>query len=143
MAKANPFRFSTKYQDDETDLIYYGYRYYNASMGRWLSTDPIVADLAFADQQPDLTEDVEEAERNTGDLLGFLRNDPIGEFDKLGLWGGDPPSPGMLVDWAKFKVGGLRLAKTQRLTTEHLKNFREIVREQGGCRCKRYFGITR
>ena len=31
MAKANPFRFSTKYQDDETDLLYYGYRYYNAS----------------------------------------------------------------------------------------------------------------
>jgi hypothetical protein len=27
MAKANPFRFSTKYQDDETDLLYYGYHY--------------------------------------------------------------------------------------------------------------------
>ena len=25
MAKANPFRFSTKYQDDETDLLYYRY----------------------------------------------------------------------------------------------------------------------
>ena len=41
MAKANPFRFSTKYQDDETDLLYYGYRYYSASTGRWLSRDPI------------------------------------------------------------------------------------------------------
>jgi len=40
MAKANPFRFSTKYQDDETDLLYYGYRYYFASTGRWLSRDP-------------------------------------------------------------------------------------------------------
>ncbi len=40
MAKANPFRFSTKYQDDETDLLYHGYRYYNASTGRWLSRDP-------------------------------------------------------------------------------------------------------
>ncbi|HNR72510.1 MAG TPA: RHS repeat protein, partial [Verrucomicrobiota bacterium] len=29
MAKANLFRFSTKYQDGETDLLYYGYRYYN------------------------------------------------------------------------------------------------------------------
>ena len=36
MAKANPFRFSTKYQDDETDLLYYGYRYYSASTGRWI-----------------------------------------------------------------------------------------------------------
>ena len=41
MAKANPFRFSTKYQDDETDLLYYGYRYYNASTGRWNSRDAI------------------------------------------------------------------------------------------------------
>jgi hypothetical protein len=39
MAKVNPFRFSTKYQDDETDLLYYGYRYYNATMGGWLSRD--------------------------------------------------------------------------------------------------------
>jgi RHS repeat-associated protein len=41
MAKANPFRFSTKYHDDDTDLIYYGYRYYNCSAGRWLTRDPI------------------------------------------------------------------------------------------------------
>jgi RHS repeat-associated protein len=41
LAKANPFRFSTKYQDDETDLLYYGYRYLNTSTGRWLSRDPI------------------------------------------------------------------------------------------------------
>ena len=41
MAKANPFRFSTKYQDDETDLLYYGYRYYSANAGRWNSRDPI------------------------------------------------------------------------------------------------------
>jgi RHS repeat-associated protein len=40
MAKANPCRFSTKYQDDETDLLYYGYRCYNASTGRWISRDP-------------------------------------------------------------------------------------------------------
>ena len=44
VAKANPFRFSTKYQDDETDLLYYGYRYYNPSTGRWLSRDPINED---------------------------------------------------------------------------------------------------
>ena len=41
MAKGNPFRFSTKYTDDETDLIYYGYRFYNPSTGRWLSRDPL------------------------------------------------------------------------------------------------------
>lgn len=36
LAKANPFGFSTKYQDDESDFLYYGYRSYNPSPGRWL-----------------------------------------------------------------------------------------------------------
>ncbi|MGA2248429.1 MAG: RHS repeat-associated core domain-containing protein [Verrucomicrobiota bacterium] len=40
MAKANPIRFSTKYQDDESDLLYYGYRYYKPSTGTWLNRDP-------------------------------------------------------------------------------------------------------
>jgi RHS repeat-associated protein len=41
MAKANPIRFSTKYQDDESDMLYYGYRYYRASTGTWLSRYPL------------------------------------------------------------------------------------------------------
>jgi len=41
MAKVNPFRFSTKHQDEETGLVYYGYRYYDPSTGRWPSRDPI------------------------------------------------------------------------------------------------------
>ena len=38
---SNPIRFSSKYQDSETDLFYYGFRYYSASMGRWISRDPV------------------------------------------------------------------------------------------------------
>ncbi|HWV99695.1 MAG TPA: RHS repeat-associated core domain-containing protein [Candidatus Acidoferrum sp.] len=41
MAKANPIRFSTKYQDDETDLLDYGHRNLNTTTGRWISRDPI------------------------------------------------------------------------------------------------------
>jgi len=41
LAFLNPFRFSTKFQDDETGFLYYGYRYYDPSTGRWLSRDPI------------------------------------------------------------------------------------------------------
>jgi RHS repeat-associated protein len=37
----NPIRFSTKYTDIESDMLYYGYRYYNPNTGRWLSRDPI------------------------------------------------------------------------------------------------------
>jgi RHS repeat-associated protein len=40
-AAQNPFRFSTKFADDESGLVYYGYRYYNPSMGRWISRDPL------------------------------------------------------------------------------------------------------
>ncbi len=37
----SPFGFSTKYPDPERGILYYGYRYYNPSNGRWLSRDPI------------------------------------------------------------------------------------------------------
>lgn len=34
LAQSNPFRLSTKYQDDQTGFLYYGYRYYDPSTGR-------------------------------------------------------------------------------------------------------------
>jgi RHS repeat-associated protein len=66
MARANPFRFSTKYQDEESDLIYYGYRYYNPCTGRWLTRDPI-------------------SEKGGLNIYHFARNNPIGYVDFLGL----------------------------------------------------------
>ncbi len=39
-AQSNPFRFSTKFTDEETGCLYYGYRSYNPITGRWLSRDP-------------------------------------------------------------------------------------------------------
>jgi len=46
LAAENLFRFSTKYTDPETGLVYYGYRYCNPPTGRWLSRDPI-GELSF------------------------------------------------------------------------------------------------
>jgi RHS repeat-associated protein len=37
----NPIRHSSKYWDSESDLSYFGYRYYNPAAGRWLSRDPL------------------------------------------------------------------------------------------------------
>ena len=34
LAKENPYRFSTKYTDDETKLVYYGYRFLSPDLGR-------------------------------------------------------------------------------------------------------------
>jgi RHS repeat-associated protein len=39
MAKANPCRLGTKVTDDESGLVYYGYRYYYPTQGRWLGRD--------------------------------------------------------------------------------------------------------
>lgn len=38
---SNPFRFSSKYQDRETGFVYYGHRYYDPSIGRFINRDPI------------------------------------------------------------------------------------------------------
>jgi RHS repeat-associated protein len=36
----NPWRFAAKRSDDETGLMFFGLRYYNHSLGRWLTPDP-------------------------------------------------------------------------------------------------------
>ncbi len=63
-----PWRFSTKWLDAESGLSYYGYRYYSARMGRWISRDPI-------------------EEAGGTNLCSFVVNDPFGAVDPLGLLG--------------------------------------------------------
>jgi len=64
-AEVNPIRFSTKYWDAETGLGYWGYRYYSARLGRWLSPDPLEEDGGL-------------------NLYAYV-NDPLSGFDPLGL----------------------------------------------------------
>ncbi len=77
MAALNPFRFSTKYQDEETGLIYYGFRYYHSQTGRWLNRDPInqMGDLRFGDVT---------LLSSHKDYL-FVENSPSNRLDVLGL----------------------------------------------------------
>ena len=88
MAKANPFRFSTKYQDDETDLLYYGYRYYTASTGRWICRDPN-QDLGFRKQfyvKAFGTMKPSKTHARTADANSlFCANTPLNTFDIVGL----------------------------------------------------------
>jgi len=58
-------RFSTKYLDDETNLYYYGLRYYSSELGRWISRDPIGETGGLA-------------------LFSFTWNSPVILFDGLG-----------------------------------------------------------
>lgn len=62
---ANPWRASSKYFDRETKLVYFSHRYYSASMGKWLSRDPI-----------------EEVGGNN--VYSFVGNDAIDGIDPIG-----------------------------------------------------------
>ena len=90
--------FSTKYQDKETGLLYYGFRYYSPEMGRWLNRDPI-------------------QERGGVNVYIFVANNSIGFVDLLGnewfpewsttpgtIWGGEfgdfTELPGVIGDFA-------------------------------------------
>ena len=64
------FRFSTKYEDAENGLLYYGYRYYSAATGRWLNRDPL-------------------GEIGELNLYGMVGNNPISRWDYLGMVGDD------------------------------------------------------
>jgi RHS repeat-associated protein len=87
MAKLNPFRFSTKYDDDETDFLYYGCRYYNPSTGRWPSRDPL-NEPGFLQLANNHSDD-KTALDNNANLYRFIGNDPTSQMDPFGLWGTD------------------------------------------------------
>jgi len=131
MARINPFRFSTKYQDDESDLLYYGYRYYKASTGTWVSRDP-VNELGFillkdgwikrtvirrTSGRPNLKTcptcdahslTIEAAGIGIVNVIGganiydFVNNDPIEQIDNLGLLS---PEQALEAFWEALKSG--------------------------------------
>ena len=39
--KENPWRFAFKRFDPESNLVYFGHRYYDLSLGRWISPGPL------------------------------------------------------------------------------------------------------
>jgi len=81
MAKANPIRFSTKYQDDENDLCYYDHRYYKPSSGTWLSRDPNDERGALLFQHKDIIPKSKDFDPD----YEFAYNDPIDNVDYLGF----------------------------------------------------------
>ena len=65
-AKSNPFRFSTKFYDEEIGLVYYGLRYYSPSLGRFITRDPI-------------------EEKGGLNLYAFCGNDAVNGIDYKGM----------------------------------------------------------
>ncbi|EKE03000.1 MAG: hypothetical protein ACD_20C00296G0001, partial [uncultured bacterium] len=63
----NPWQFSSKRIDEESGLIFYGRRYYDTEIGRWLTCDP----AGFEDGM---------------NLYSFVMNDPLIHTDLYGLY---------------------------------------------------------
>jgi RHS repeat-associated protein len=102
----NKYRFSSKMWNDNAGLYYYGYRFYDPNLQRWLNRDPL-GDVGFitmreAKRFPKLTNYKARKEigetvtdlydllltGNSGknDLYDFTANNPISKTDIFGLW---------------------------------------------------------
>jgi RHS repeat-associated protein len=107
-ADNNSYRFSTRYTDDETGLVYYGYRYYSPDLGRWINRDPIYelgsivlrSSVQYYDQETGLHCNYHRYyDPHTGrylrpdpiwqaggkDYFAYCHNNPIDYMDPLGL----------------------------------------------------------
>jgi RHS repeat-associated protein len=125
LCKQNPFRFSTKFWDQESGLIYYNYRFYSPGMGRWISRDP-------------------SQERGGNNLLGFCVNNPSGKIDTNGritvgpeddfsFWLND------MADWYELAARAQVVGDSAAFRTAHMfanlaaKNaMKAVVAEEGG-----------
>lgn len=67
-AGANPWRFSSKRTDAETGLVYFGRRFYEPRLGRWLTPDPIGYEGGI-------------------NLYAYVNNNPLMNIDPNGLFG--------------------------------------------------------
>jgi RHS repeat-associated protein len=63
----NPWLFSSKRYDVETELVYYGKRYYIPELGRWLTSDPLGPEAG-------------------NNLYAFVLNAPLVHYDLYGLF---------------------------------------------------------
>lgn len=65
--RKNPWRFSSKRVDKETGFVYFGRRYYDPSIGKWLTQDPLGVKAG-------------------PNLYAYVLNNPMTKFDLYGLY---------------------------------------------------------
>ncbi|ORX45938.1 hypothetical protein BCR36DRAFT_585408 [Piromyces finnis] len=70
IARANPFRYRSYYQDNETELYYLQARYYDSFVGRFISADIFLG----ANEGVDIY-----------NLFVYCGNDPVSRYDETGM----------------------------------------------------------
>ena len=112
-AATNPWRFSSEYDDDDISLMYYNYRHYDLSRGRWLTIDPLT-------------------ETGSENLYAFCRNVATLWTDVLGMVGdaGDTFFSGSAMDFqlssyvdVSFKTMPLNGDYAERITIQFVARF--------------------
>ena len=135
-ATNNHFRFSSKWQDDETDLLCYGHRYLSPSLGRWLARDPraLLEDLDLDLTLDGRLEAVFPTGRLNEDVLNLYRfagNSPIDQIDALGLLSISPLSGATLGKWGAFNwIARWELGPNEKETgviVQHIKRIRDTT----------------
>ena len=84
----SPWRFSSKRSDSQSQLVYFGRRYYIPSFGRWLTPDP----AGFTDGM---------------NLYAYVHNNPLMEMDLYGLWGEYQPWTTSYQSWHMIQKAGI------------------------------------
>ena len=89
LAGANVYRFSSKERVPVQDiygseLYYYGYRFYEPALQRWLNRDPI-RELGFEALRARYTRKGKPTRGDGDNLYKFVDNSPISQWDYLGL----------------------------------------------------------
>ena len=87
MAAANTYRFSSKEINVNFGIYYYGYRFYNPVIQRWLNRDPIL-------------------ERGGINMYGFVQNEPTDLVDPFGESDFNAPPQSMSWPPAQVDPGG-------------------------------------
>jgi RHS repeat-associated protein len=103
-ARAAEYRFSSKEWFQSLGLYYYGYRFYDPNLQRWLNRDPI-GEIGFNVLTSESSPFDRDYERN---LYAFVGNSPLNYIDELGLAYGNPVSgpSGPVGPWDPWVPGG-------------------------------------
>lgn len=116
-ASNNPFRYSSKYTDDETYLINFGRRYYFPNQGRFMGRDPI-------------------DEKGGIHLYVFCLNNAVNQWDYLGmvppLFSGMGPLPPIIPPNNIPPVTAYPGARTFAAINNGVTNYLSLVGKPGG-----------